>query len=208
MKYGKDLKSSSFRPGLNWLSTLGALCISYSDRQTGECVNTFVVEAGTHLLRVPGHCTVDVECHDKVGWQVQNYDPLEHPDQTPHELTVVRPRSWKDEMKEYAYSLVAKLTGATREEIETAEDAADFDVDDDDGAPLTLHEIRAMDLEGNPDARQIEDDPDPDPLPIDPAEPSPEPGPSEPPKSQAGAPPKAPASKKEKAANPPKAPAQ
>lgn len=148
-------KSREFKPGLNWLSIMVASCITYINTKTGEVMNAFVVEPGTHLLRVPDNAKVEVENAGKDEWFVRNYDPHEHLDGTPIEVTVVRPRSMQDEVKHEVARLVAKALGTTVDALESPEDMNDFEMDDIDEAPLSIHQIKEMRQEAIPVDRSL-----------------------------------------------------
>lgn len=157
LKYkGSQDATQKFHPGINHVSVDGPVCITYIDRD-GSLSNAFVIDTGFHFVRVPSGVQVLVECDESVSWDVKIYDPHEHPDPTPVEVTVVRPRSIKDELKEYAAAMVAKALGVNKDDLETESDMQDFDVDDSDDSPVTIHEIRAMPIDGQPSAQQVED---------------------------------------------------
>lgn len=136
--------SELFRPGINTVTTDGPLVVTYVNQQ-GEQTDLYMLDIGTHLVRVPSKQKVLVEAHESVSWDVSKNDPLEYPDPTPVEITVLKPRNMMDEMKQQVANIVARALKTTVDQLESEEDMQDFDMDDDQGgAPLSIHQIQEL----------------------------------------------------------------
>lgn len=152
-QYGSMQESEQFHPGMNFVTVDGPVCISYVSME-GEQLCEFILKEGSHHVRVPTRVKVFVECHDTVNWHVRKYDPHEHPDETPVEVTVVRPMSLKDEMRQQVADIVARHLGLRKEQLETPEDMEDFDTGDEgDDIPATFSELRTMAIDEQAEAR-------------------------------------------------------
>lgn len=167
MNMGPVEDAPEFDPGLNHFSCLAPTCITFTNKVTGEIGHTFVCDTGSHFIRVPTDHSVSVDCAEDVKWNNRKYDPVEYPDDTPVELTVIRPRSMQDEIKDMARVMVARHLGIGVNEVELPGDFEDFDLEDDDDAPLSLHQIRVMEAEVPKDQAALKPSTAPIPAPVE-----------------------------------------
>lgn len=187
MQTGSMENSLIFKPGMNRFSCTGPTVITFTNTVSGEVVSTFVVDTGSHFVRVPQDCVVLIDCEESIKWTNEKGDSLEYLDNTPVEATLIRPLSMQEEMERKVMARVASMLGVSVDDLEPLDDKQDFDIDVEEGqeVPLSMSELKVMALEGQPTSRIIEDDPadpdhvdpalDPDPADVETEEPPPPP---------------------------------
>lgn len=137
--------------GICKVATHKPLSISYVDHN-GECVNMFVLEPGTHNVKRQKNVNVIVSCDDDNKWSVIIPRRFERSDDTRIAAALVRPKSQSEEMQDYLNEIVARAIGGQtaqklrsgNAEFDHSEEDYDFDKEDDEDTPLSVHQMNII----------------------------------------------------------------
>lgn len=88
--------------------------------------------------------------HDELGREICDPTPLEVP------AYLKRPESTTELIKRIVQGSLSRA--AERQGFESFDDANDFDMDEDDDAPVTVHEYKAMSCEVPDEAKRVFED--------------------------------------------------
>lgn len=117
----------------------------------GVVQSVMYLRPGGHNVAVPRDVAVAIDCADDVVWSVGECDRFETLDPVPCEVTLLRPLSQAEEMRQvYREEFLAATLNNMRRKPESFEAANDFEIDGVD--PLSPAERDFLDISSDIDA--------------------------------------------------------
>lgn len=139
--------------GLSRVTCQGFLGIGFVDVENKNIVSMFSLEPGKrHVIRRPENVRVIVECEPETVWFVEYSNRFNQSDPNRVEAALLRPRSPKEEMQDYLNEVAARALGkeiadGLRKgtlEIDMENDDYSEYLEDDEHAPLSVHQMRMI----------------------------------------------------------------
>lgn len=136
--------------GLSRVSCNDFIGIAFLSREEKpEIVSMFTLNPGRrHVVKVPDEVDVIVECGPKVKWHV-SYSPRFNKSDPNRISSLVRPKSQREEMQDYLNEAAARAYGKNvadalasgKAEFDISADDYSENLEDDEIAPLTTHQL-------------------------------------------------------------------
>lgn len=149
--------------GLSRVTCHGFIGIAFVDVENKNIVNMFSLEPGKrHVIRRPENVRVIVECEPETVWFVEYSNRFNQSDPNRVEAALLRPRTPQEEMQDYLNEVAARALGAEiadglrkgTHEIDMENDDYSEYLEDDEHAPLSVHQMKLIIDELEKDIRE------------------------------------------------------
>lgn len=146
-----DIDEVTLPAGLSRVTCNNFIGIAFVDVENKNIVNMFSLEPGKrHVVRRPDNVGVIVECEPETIWFVEYSNRFNQSDPNKVEETLLRPRTQQEEMQDYLNEVAARALGGEiaqrlrTEGIDMDNDDYSEYVEDDEHAPLSVHQMKLI----------------------------------------------------------------
>lgn len=147
----KEPTTTHFPIGMCKVTTNELLSLAYIE-ENGEIINMFVLNPGTHRVKVPNNVKIVVNCDKKTDWSVRWPSRFEKADSTRVAAALIRPLTQQEEMHDYMQEVLAR---SQRTELQNQMRAGNVEIDvtnedwrdhieEDHDSPLSVHQLELM----------------------------------------------------------------